>query len=52
MAFEKFGKERHEARLYFGDCFPYALAKETGEPLLCKGNDLARTDLRTISPVR
>jgi ribonuclease VapC len=32
-----FGKGIHPARLNFGDCFAYALAKDTGEPLLFKG---------------
>lgn len=36
---------RHAADLNFGDCFAYALAKATGEPLLFKGNDFARTDI-------
>lgn len=36
----------HPARLNFGDCFTYALARSTGEPLLFKGDDFARTDLR------
>jgi len=35
----------HPARLNFGDCFAYALAKATGEPLLFKGDDFTRTDL-------
>jgi ribonuclease VapC len=35
----------HPAQLNFGDCFSYALAKESGEPLLFKGNDFAHTDL-------
>ncbi|MDP1025618.1 type II toxin-antitoxin system VapC family toxin [Sphingomonas sp. KR1UV-12] len=35
----------HPARLNFGDCFAYALAKETGEPLLFKGDDFGRTDV-------
>jgi ribonuclease VapC len=35
----------HPARLDFGDCFSYALAKETGEPLLFKGTDFAQTDI-------
>jgi ribonuclease VapC len=35
----------HPARLNFGDCFTYALAKARGEPLLYKGDDFARTDL-------
>jgi ribonuclease VapC len=44
-AFSRFGKGRHAARLNFGDCFAYALAKTLGEPLLCKGGDFARTDV-------
>jgi uncharacterized protein with PIN domain len=35
----------HPARLNFGDCFAYALARVTGEPLLFKGNDFGHTDL-------
>jgi hypothetical protein len=31
----------HPAKLNFGDCFAYALAKTTGEPLLFKGDDFA-----------
>ena len=41
----RFGRGRHPARLNLGDCFVYALAKETGEPLLFKGNDFAHTDI-------
>ena len=37
----------HPARLNFGDCFSYALAKQTGEPLLYKGDDFAHTDIRS-----
>ena len=37
----------HPARLNFGDCFSYALAIETGEPLLFKGDDFSRTDVRS-----
>lgn len=44
-AFVRYGKGRHPAALNFGDCFPYALAKSTGRPLLFKGDDFARTDL-------
>lgn len=40
-----FGKGRHKAGLNFGDCFSYALAKATGEPLLFKGNDFSMTDI-------
>jgi ribonuclease VapC len=31
--------------LNFGDCFAYALAKSTGEPLLFKGIDFRQTDV-------
>ncbi len=45
-AFRDFGKgSGHPARLNFGDCFSYALAKTTGEPLLFKGDDFGHTDL-------
>jgi ribonuclease VapC len=36
----------HPARLNLGDCFPYALAKESDEPLLFKGDDFGYTDVR------
>jgi len=45
QAFHDFGKGRHPAGLNFGDCFAYALAKVTGEPLLFKGEDFKKTDL-------
>lgn len=45
QAFHDFGKGRHPAGLNFGDCFAYALAKHTGEPLLFKGNDFNQTDV-------
>jgi len=45
QAFHDFGKGRHPAGLNFGDCFAYALAKHTGEPLLFKGNDFRQTDV-------
>ena len=44
-AYRQFGKGRHPAHLNLGDCFPYALAKITGEPLLFKGNDFSQTDV-------
>lgn len=47
LAYATFGKGNHPARLNFGVCFAYALAKETGEPLLFKGDDFARTDVRS-----
>ena len=45
QAFLDFGKGRHKAGLNFGDCFAYALAKVTGEPLLFKGDDFGQTDI-------
>jgi ribonuclease VapC len=36
----------HPAGLNFGDCFAYALARATGEPLLFKGDDFTHTDVR------
>jgi ribonuclease VapC len=47
-AFRQFGKGRHPARLNIGDCFAYALAKTTGEPLLFKGSDFAQTDIVSV----
>jgi ribonuclease VapC len=44
-AFRRFGRGRHPAALNIGDVFAYALAKVTGEPLLFKGDDFARTDI-------
>ncbi len=44
-AWRSFGKGRHPAALNFGDCFTYALAKSSGEPLLAKGRDFALTDM-------
>jgi ribonuclease VapC len=45
-AWRRYGKGRHSAGLNYGDCFSYALAKLTNEPLLFKGNDFAQTDVR------
>ena len=45
-AFLYFGKGSHPARLNMGDCCSYALARETGEPLLFKGNDFTQTDIQ------
>ena len=44
--FLEYGKGRHsKARLNFGDCFAYALAKAKAAPLLFKGEDFAQTDV-------
>jgi ribonuclease VapC len=40
----------HPARLNFGDCFAYALAKDSREPLLFKGRDFAHTDIVAALP--
>ena len=45
QGFQHFGKGHHPAGLNYGDCFSYALAKATGEPLLFKGGDFSRTDV-------
>ena len=45
-AYRDFGRgSGHPARLNFGDCFAYALARATGEPLLFKGDDFTHTDI-------
>lgn len=44
-AWRRRGRGRHLAGLTFGDCFAYALARYSGEPLLFKGEDFARTDI-------
>ena len=51
QAYLDFGKGNHPAGLNFGDCFAYALAKATGEPLLFKGDDFGRTDIRPYPSV-
>jgi ribonuclease VapC len=48
FAWRKYGKGRHPAALNFGDCFAYALAKTSSEPLLAKGEDFRRTDLQVL----
>jgi len=49
-AFSRFGKGRHRAGLNYGDCFSYAVAMVTGEPLLCKGDDFVHTDVPIVEP--
>ena len=46
QAWRRFGRGNHPAALNFGDCFAYALARVTGEPLLFKGDDFPQTDIR------
>ena len=45
-AWRRFGKGRHPANLNFGDCFSYALASLTREPLLFKGAGFVETDIQ------
>ena len=45
-AWLRYGKGRSPARLNFGDCFSYALAKTQDRPLLFKGDDFGETDVR------
>ncbi len=47
-AYRDFGRHSgHPARLNFGDCFAYALAADSGEAILIKGNEFAHTDLQS-----
>jgi ribonuclease VapC len=48
-AWRRYGKGRHSAGLNFGDCFSYALARVTGEPLLFKGDHFTHTDITPVS---
>ncbi|MCP4702742.1 MAG: type II toxin-antitoxin system VapC family toxin [Gammaproteobacteria bacterium] len=45
QAHREYGKGRHPAKLNFGDCFSYALAKALQQPLLFKGDDFGKTDI-------
>jgi ribonuclease VapC len=48
-AYRDFGRSaRHPAKLNFGDCFAYALAKSRNEPLLFKGEDFKHTDVMPV----
>lgn len=47
-AYSRFGKGRHPAALNFGDCCTYAITSLAGEPLLCVGDDFAKTDLLLV----
>lgn len=49
-AFLRFGKGRHPARLNYGDCLTYAVARLAGEPLLFVGDDFPQTDLELALP--
>jgi ribonuclease VapC len=46
----RYGKGRHPAGLNFGDCFTFALAEQTGQPVLCTGNDFVAADIPVMRP--
>lgn len=49
-AYRRYGKGTgHPAALNHGDCFAYALARQSGAPLLFKGRDFALTDIRAAT---
>lgn len=48
-AWLRFGRGFHAARLNFGDCASYALARFSGEPLLYVGDDFRQTDVAAVS---
>ena len=50
-AYRRYGKGRHLAGLNYGDCFAYALAKSSAEPLLFKGEDFSQTDVASVEAV-
>jgi ribonuclease VapC len=49
-AFDRYGRGRHPAKLNFGDCMAYAVAKLANAPLLFKGDDFALTDIQPAFP--
>jgi len=48
QAFITYGKGRHPAGLNFGDCLTYAVARLSGEQLLCVGEDFPLTDVSLV----
>lgn len=48
VAYRRYGKGTHRAGLNYGDCFSYALAKISGQPLLYKGDDFVHTDILAV----
>jgi len=50
VAFGQYGKGIHPARLNFGDCMSYAVAKREDLPLLYKSEDFAKTDIASALP--
>ncbi len=49
-AYREFGRgSGHRAGLNLGDCYSYALAAVTGEPLLYVGDDFSHTDITSAA---
>ncbi len=48
-AYQRFGRGRHPAKLNFGDCMAYAVARALDAPLLFKGGDFALTDVKRVT---
>lgn len=48
-AWRMWGKVRHPAGWNYGDCVAYALSRSSGEPLLLKGEDFSKTDVRAAA---
>ncbi|MCV7382553.1 type II toxin-antitoxin system VapC family toxin [Mycolicibacter longobardus] len=48
LAYRRYGKGRHRASLNYGECFSYALAQVSGQPLLYKGDDFEHTDISGV----
>lgn len=48
VAYRRYGKGKHRAGLNYGDCFSYALAMVSNQPLLFKGDDFAKTDIGRV----
>lgn len=46
----QYARGRHPAGLNLGDCAAYALASTLNEPLLFKGEDFSKTDLKAATP--
>jgi ribonuclease VapC len=47
QAYRDFGRgSGHPAMLNFGDCFAFALAAESGEPILYQGEEFAKAGIR------
>jgi len=51
IAYQRWGKGIHPAKLNYGDCFSYALADEKKCPLLYVGNDFVQTDIISALPL-